>query len=219
MSGPPAAVVFDCDGVLVDSEALSWSIWTEVLAGHGYAVTDEDEAIALGRRLPELHAHFAERVALPPLEEFTAAITAATLERFAASLRPFPDAVALLDALAAAGVPLGVASSSLAPRLRQALEVTGVGVGRFGAVVSGDEVEHGKPAPDTYALAASRLGVAPEACWAIEDSPLGLASARAAGLRVIAVVRGHVPRAQLADADLVVDRLDEPGVRTTLLGR
>lgn len=212
----PAAVVFDCDGVIVDSEALSWAVWTETLAGYGYAVTAEDEAASLGRRLVDLHGYFAERVDLPRLEAFASEITVATLRRFDEALEPFPDAVALLDDLADAGVQVAVASSSATPRLRRALEVTGVGTQRFSAVVAGDQVEHGKPAPDIYLRAADLLGVHPGECWAVEDSPPGLASARAAGMRVVTVLRGHVDAGDLVEADLLTDDLQAPEVREVL---
>jgi HAD superfamily hydrolase (TIGR01509 family) len=217
-AGADPVVVFDCDGVLVDSEDLSWTVWTEVLARHGYAVTPEDEAASLGRRLSDLHAHFAARVDLPAVEPFADEITAATLRRFDEALQPFSDAVALLAALRDAGVRLAVASSSSRTRLAHALDVTGIGTDPFEAVVASDEVAHGKPAPDLYLRAAEQLGVPAASCWAIEDSPPGVASARAAGMRVIAVLRGHVAREDLVDADLLVDRLDVLEVRGALLG-
>lgn len=212
-------MVFDCDGVLVDSEALSWAAWTEVLSGHGYVATPADEAASLGLRTVDLHAHFSARAALPDLAPFGAEVTAATLQRFRAALQPFADAVALLDHLGEAKMPLAVASSSSAERLSSALEITGIWQERFRAVVSGEEVTHGKPAPDIYLRASALLDVDPTDCWAIEDSPAGISAARAAGMRVIAIERGHVAADDLAAADVVVTALDAPEVTAHLLCR
>lgn len=135
-------------------------------------------------------------------------------------LRPglavFPDAAACVPELALYGVPLAVASSSRRERLDLTLEHSGLSR-YFAVTVAGDEVEHGKPAPDVYLLAAERLGVAPGECLAVEDTGHGAVSAAAAGMRVLGLARRpeEIGRLLAAGAALV-DRLDARFLLTLL---
>jgi HAD superfamily hydrolase (TIGR01509 family) len=104
------------------------------------------------------------------------------------------------------GVPLAIASSSAHQLIVETLRACGL-EGAFSVVAGGDEVARGKPAPDIYLLAAERLGVSPEKCIAVEDAPAGVASARAAGMRVVAVSTPHTPRHLLGAADAVLPSL------------
>lgn len=194
--------------MLVDSEALSWQSWCEVLARYGYEPTGEDHEAALGRTLPVLYDYFARRVRLPGLEALADEVTTHTLELFDRHLQVFPDGVAMAEKLRAQGVRLAVASSSSTRRLHHTLATCDL-ERLFEVVVAGDEVDHGKPAPDLYREAARRLGIPAGACVAIEDSPAGFASAQAARMRVVAVVRPHTTREALKAADVVVDALTE----------
>ena len=209
----PEAVVFDCDGVLVDSEPASWQAWADLLARYGYEVADGDYEASIGRTVPALYERFAARVDLPPLKAFEDELTRHTLELFDAGLTTYPDATATLDVLARQGVRLAVASSSSTRRLTHTLAICGIR-DRFAAVVAGDEVDAGKPAGDIYREAARRLRVPASACVAVEDAPAGVTAARAAGMPVVAVVRAHVARSDLADADVVVDRLTADDIRS-----
>jgi len=213
------AVVFDCDGVLVDSEPHSAAAWVAVLGSRGHRATAADVADCTGLGYTATYEHLAAvdpAAALPSAEALWPEVQAALAESFDRGLTVFPDAAACVTELAFAGVPLAVASSSRRERLDLTLERSGLGR-YFDAVVSGDEVEHGKPAPDVYLLAAQRLGVRPEECLAVEDTGHGAASAAAAGMRVLGVARipAEVGRLLAAGAALV-DRLDSGVLRALL---
>ncbi len=208
------AVIFDCDGVLVDSEPLESRTWEDVTARHGYAITHADYEACLGHNDRFTYDYLAAKVPLPPWDEFIAEIRRVDEERYPAQLKAFPDAYEAVRALAAQGVPLAVASSSPRWRVDLALSITDL-ARYFDAIVAGDGEWRGrplagKPAPDIYLAAAASLGVPPEDCFAVEDSSAGVAAAEAAGMRVVAVVRPHtpVPRGAGAvntiDADLIL---------------
>jgi HAD superfamily hydrolase (TIGR01509 family) len=200
-----APVVFDCDGVLVDSEALAWSAWRESLAPHGIDITQREVEELTGRTERDAFDYFATRGALPPYDAFWPVLAERVHRLFEEYLEAFEDAVDTLEVLHQRGRPLAVASSS--PRARLDISLRSTGLDRFfSVVVAGDEVERGKPAPDLYLRAAEGLGVDPVTCVAVEDAPAGVAAAKAAGMRVVAVLRGHYQPEALA-ADLSVPRL------------
>jgi len=213
------AVVFDCDGVLVDSEPHSAAAWVAVLGSRGHRATPADVADCTGLGYTATYEHLAAvdpSVALPPPEALWPEVHAALAASFDRGLKVFADAAACVTYLAFAGVPLAVASSSRRERLDLTLEHSGLGR-YFAVAASGDEVEHGKPAPDVYLLAAERLGVAPEDCLAVEDTGHGAASAVAAGMRVVGVARNPAEAGRLLGAGAaLVNRLD-PWVLRTLL--
>jgi HAD superfamily hydrolase (TIGR01509 family) len=193
----PAAVVFDCDGTLVDSEPLAWRAWEDELAAHGYKLTKADLQRTRGRSYRDTHAHFAEQVeALPDSKAFWPGFSGRLFQLIDAELSPFEDAVQTARELHARGIPIAIASSSPRERLDRTLAAAGLG-DLFHVTVAGDEVALGKPAPDLFLAAAERLGVAPEDCVAVEDSPPGVESALAAGLTVVAVARAAEHRALL----------------------
>ncbi len=182
------AVVFDCDGVLVDSEPLADEIWTRVLAGHGYEMTSDDGDVCRGTSEATTYAHFAGRADVPPFDAFMAEIDAIRIPVYEERLVAFDDAVATVRSLAAQGVTMAVASSSRRGALKGKLELTDLDR-YFDVIVGGDEVDHGKPAPDVYLETAARLGVEPAACLAFEDADLGAQSADAAGMRTVMILR------------------------------
>jgi HAD superfamily hydrolase (TIGR01509 family) len=198
------AVIFDCDGTLVDSEPLARTAWERALLPYGYALTDADAEASVGLPYPRVHAYFAARAALPGADAFWTEFTSQLFTLIDSDLVPFPDAIAAARALRTRGVPLAVASSSPRERLQRTLGRAGL-LDAFDAVVSGDEVEHGKPAPDMFLLAASRLGVPPHTCVVVEDSPPGVQAGIAAGMFTLAVCRVPGTEASLAAADRVVD--------------
>ncbi len=199
-------MIFDLDGVLVDSEALAWDAWRSVLAPYDVEVTPEDIAAVTGRTLSDGYAHFAPR-GLPPLEEVARALGDTTVDLFEAYLEAFDDAFDTADALRERQVLMAVASSSNRRRLDVSLRAAGMG-SWFDVTVAGDEVHRGKPAPDVYLLAAERLGVDPTSCVAVEDTQVGIEAARAAGMLVVAVQRGDT----VLEADVVVPRLTPAAV-------
>lgn len=199
----PQAVVFDCDGTLADTEPISDRAWADVLVERGYVPTEEDARATVGRPYRETFAHFAARVPLGDPDAFRTALRARFLTRFATELELFADAIDLLRTVAARGVPVGVASSSTHAHVVRVLDRAQV-TDLVGVVVGSDDVRNHKPHPEPYLRAAAALGVDPVGAVAIEDTDVGVASARAAGLYTIAVVRGHVAVEDLAAADRVV---------------
>ena len=207
MPGSPACgVVFDCDGTLADTEPISDRAWADVLGELGYAPTAEDRRTTVGRPYPVTFAHFAQRVALGDPATFRTRLRTRFLARFDTELELFDDAVGVLRAVAAAGLPVAVASSSTRAHVERVLERAGLAA-EVRAIVAAEDVVRHKPDPEPYLLAASRLGAPPARCRAVEDTDVGVTSARAAGLYTVAVVRGHVPGADLAHADRVVASL------------
>jgi HAD superfamily hydrolase (TIGR01509 family) len=198
------AVIFDCDGTLVDSEPLARTAWERAMAPYGYAVTDADVESCVGLPFPRVHAYFAERVELPDADAMWTEFSGVLFGLIDDELVLFDDAVDAVRELRSRGVPVAVASSSPHERLQRTLGRAGL-LDAFDVVVSGDEVEHGKPAPDMFLLAAARLGVRPAACVVIEDSPPGVQAGRAAGMFTLAVCRVPGTEASLAAADRVVD--------------
>jgi beta-phosphoglucomutase-like phosphatase (HAD superfamily) len=182
------AVVFDCDGVLVDSEPLADEIWNRALAGFGYETSIEDAEDIRGTSEATTYEYYAARVELPPFDDFMAEIDAIRIPVYEERLVAFDDAIATVQSLAAQGTTIAVASSSRRHALEGKLALTGLDR-YFDVVVGGDEVEHGKPSPDVYLEAAKRLGVPPADCVAIEDADLGAESAAAAGMRAVMIRR------------------------------
>ena len=188
LHAPTRLVLFDCDGVLVDSEPIALRLLLATLAGAGVAMTPgEGDALFLGRSLATTREIVARDygVTFPDaaLDDMRRALYAA----FRAELRPIPHIAETLDALPC---PYAVASSSQPERIRLSLEVTGLWDRFDGRAFSATMVEHGKPAPDLFLHAARSLGYPPDACLVVEDSPAGITAAHAAGMRVVAFTGG-----------------------------
>jgi HAD superfamily hydrolase (TIGR01509 family) len=198
------AVLFDCDGVLVDSEPLSWMAWSTTMAAHG-AVLDEGRYRALiGGTEAMVAARFGPEVGADP--ESLEREARRAFDGMVGEAKAYEDALDLVDRLEAANVPIAVATNGLRWRLDSLL--TAVGLDRLlPNSVTADEVAHPKPAPDLYEKAARVVGVPPDRCLVIEDSPTGVAAAGAAGCKVIAVDRGMFERSQLIGAEVIVDRV------------
>ncbi len=193
MTGP---VVFDCDGVLVDSEPIANRVLAEVLSEAGLRMTPEESvARFMGRSWTTVEAFAADRA--PGLRErYEERMFAA----FAAGLRAVPGVEAVLDVLAARGVPTCVASSGAPEKIAFTLGHTGL-LPRFeGRIFSAAEVAHGKPAPDLFLHAAAKMGWEPGAVTVIEDSAPGVESGRAAGMRVLGYAGGLTDAATLRSA-------------------
>jgi HAD superfamily hydrolase (TIGR01509 family) len=200
------AVVFDLDGVLLDSEQV-WDEAREQLAKErGGRWHDQAQKEMMGMSSTEWSHYMHERIGLPePPEE----INREVVERLAATYRehlPVIDGAREAVERLAARWPLGLASSSNRELIDLALELLGV-KHLFAATVSSEEVARGKPAPDVYLEAARRLGVDPTRAAAIEDSHNGVLAAKAAGMRVVAIPNRHFPPGEeaLALADVVLD--------------
>jgi HAD superfamily hydrolase (TIGR01509 family) len=203
-------VVFDLDGVIVDSEQV-WDDVRELLVRErGGRWHERAQADMMGMSSPEWsrYLHDALGLAEPP-EELSAEVVRRMAERYRERLPLVEGAVDAVERLAARW-PLGLASSSNRELIDLALEAGGL-ARFFGVTVSSEEVPRGKPAPDVYLEAARRLRVDPSACAAIEDSRSGILSARAAGMLVAAIPNRHFPPGQeaLAAADVVLGSLAE----------
>jgi len=204
------AVVFDLDGVLLDSEQV-WDEVREALAHErGGRWSERAQADMMGMSSPEWSRYMHETVGLPESpEEINDEVVQRMLERYRQRLPLLPGAVEAVRRLAARW-PLGLASSSNRPLIDAFLEAAGL-VDAFAATVSSEEVGAGKPAPDVFLEAARRLGVESATCAAIEDSANGIRAARAAGMRVVAVPNAHYPppAEALELADVVLDSVGE----------
>lgn len=214
------AVVWDCDGVLVDSEPHSVRSWVTVLGRFGSDVTGEDVEGCMGLGYPDTYARLAAISAaepIPPPDDLWPLLLEAIGESFGAYLPPFPDARAAIEAVAEEGIRQGVASTSKRDRVDLALARSRL-TGWFEAVVAGDQVQRTKPHPDVYLRAAELLGVDPGDCAAVEDTAHGCRAAIAAGMPVLGVVRVPEQREPMvATGAVVVDRV-EPGAVLALLG-
>ena len=204
------AVVFDLDGVLIQTEEL----WDEVRSGlaaeRGARYDDEAQRAMMGMSSPEWSRYMHDELGLPESpDEISDEVVRRMEARYRERLPLISGAREAVERLASRW-PLGVASSSNRPLIDAVLELSGLG-DRFAATVSSEEVPRGKPAPDVYLEAARRLDVDPARCAAIEDSHSGIRSAKAAGLRVIAIPNPSFPPGDeaLAEADVVLDSLDE----------
>ncbi|VDS10688.1 6-phosphogluconate phosphatase [Paracoccus haematequi] len=191
-------IIFDCDGVMADSEVLSASVLIDQLAVLGIVVTAADvRRDFLGRSFPTVAQSIRQRWGRPLPDSFEADYRARLLDRFSAELRPTPGFLAVLDGL---GIPACVATSSSPQRVGHTLRVLGL-ADRFGdRVFTASQVRHGKPAPDLFLLAAARMGCPPASTLVIEDSAPGIAAALAAEMRVLhyaggAHLRGAEPMA------------------------
>jgi HAD superfamily hydrolase (TIGR01509 family) len=189
---PVEAVIFDLDGVILDTEEL-WDEVREALARErGGRWSDQAQADMMGMSSPEWSAYMHDVVGLPePPEEINREVVARMLDRYAERLPLIDGAVEAVERIASRW-PLGLASSSNRELIDRALEVSGL-ARYFRATVSSEEVPRGKPAPDVYLEAARRLGVDPAASAAIEDSANGIRSAHAAGMRVVAIPNAAFP--------------------------
>lgn len=193
-------VIFDCDGVLVDSEPLAMRILLSILERRGTVVSlDEAYSRFLGKSLATVLTVLVDDFGLKLGDADLADMRRELFAVFRAELQPMPGIAKVLDELRAR-VDLCVASSSVPERLRVSLGATRLG-GRFaGKVFSATEVKNGKPAPDLFLHAARTCGIAPEHCLVIEDSPAGIAAAKAAGMRVFGFSGGsHAGAAGLGE--------------------
>ena len=204
------AVVFDLDGVLLDTEEIWDEARRQIADERGGRWREDAQRAMMGMSSPEWSRYMHEEVGVPdPPEQITAEVVRRLEELYRKRLPLIPGALDAVRRLAACR-PLAIASSSNRPLIDLFLELTGM-AGLFRATVSSEEVERGKPAPDVYVEAARRLGIDPTLCAAVEDSENGIRSAAAAGMKVIAIPNPVFPPGDeaLALAAVSVASLDE----------
>jgi HAD superfamily hydrolase (TIGR01509 family) len=204
------AVVFDLDGVIIDSEAIWDEVRERYVRERGGRYDAEAQRAMMGMSSTEWSRYIHDElgVDLPP-EQINADVVALMEARYREHL-PLVAGAREAVALMAESFPLGLASSSNRPLIDAVLDQAGLAA-LFAATVSSEEVPRGKPAPDVYLEAARRLAVEPKRCVAIEDSHAGIGSAKAAGMRVVAIPHPHYPpdAETLAAADAVLASIAE----------
>jgi HAD superfamily hydrolase (TIGR01509 family) len=207
----PDLIIFDCDGVLVDSEVLSCRCLCSALAAHGIALgVDQALDLFLGRSVTSVIAHY-QALGRPVPEQFPAELKAAVLAAFGSALLPIQGVSAVLDGLQ---IPHCVASSSDIDRVSFSLSLTGLAAHFDERLYTSQMVERGKPAPDLFLFAAERMRADPSRTLVIEDSVSGVTAAKAAGMTAWGFVGGSHYQARDgkamllgAGADRVFDRM------------
>jgi mannitol-1-/sugar-/sorbitol-6-/2-deoxyglucose-6-phosphatase len=210
MTRPIEAVVFDMDGVLLDSEPLWRAVEREVFGRLGIGVTEEDLMRTMGVRIADVVEGWHRRQPWegPSPAEVAEEIVDRVADTIEREGRLNVGAVDAIDYLRGLGLRLALASSSPMRLIRAVLSMGGL-EDRFEVVLTADEEARGKPDPAVYLTAAGRLGIPPDRCLAIEDSLAGIRAAKAAGMVCIAVPEHPPEEASEAGADLVLDSLTE----------
>ncbi|WP_421861565.1 HAD family hydrolase [Parvibaculum sp.] len=182
----PSLVIFDCDGVLVDTEPVANRALARFLGECGYEISYEEcRHLFVGRTMQAVQEHVEDALGRPLGIDWPARIRDETLKAFAQGIEPVAGARDTLQTLAAREKPYCVASSGRFEKMRFTLGATGLLPLVEDVLFSAEEVAHGKPAPDLFLHAAARMGHAPESCLVIEDSLPGVQAGVAAGMRVI----------------------------------
>jgi HAD superfamily hydrolase (TIGR01509 family) len=210
LASPPQAVVFDNDGLLLDTET-AWTRAEEALfTAHASTFTMEHKRDLIGSSHDVAAGKLEVHLGMPGQgDALMDELHALVMDEATHDVEPRPGALALVDALAAAGIPIAVASNSPRAFLDRVLATAGI-TGRFAITVAGDEVPNPKPAPDIYLEACRRLGADPARSVGLEDSPTGAAAAKAAGLTVIGVP--YLPGMPIPPADLIAGSLADAAV-------
>jgi HAD superfamily hydrolase (TIGR01509 family) len=211
-NGSRKAVLWDMDGTIVDSSCYHRQAWRDTFQRQGIEFTDEAYQFTLGRRNDEI----IRRYFSPGLSQQEVDLIAGQKEEYfrkyiKGNIRPFPFVSEMIKSLAAAEFRLAVVSSATIENIRLITEELSIGT-FFDLFITGKDVAVGKPSPLGYLTAAERLSVAPQQCIVIEDAAAGVSAAKRGGMYCIAVTN-TCPKEALAEADIVVNRLDEINIR------
>lgn len=208
------AIIFDCDGVLVDSEYLSSRVEAEILRDLGLDLTlDEVHEMFLGKTVDGVLEIIGQRAGKKPDAGFTYNWAFATAFAFMRELKPIEGIRAALETFALRGHRMAVASQSPLARVRMSLAIAGLDRFFGDNICVTSMVARPKPAPDIYLFAANRLGAAPGECVVVEDSPAGAASAKSVGMRAIGYAPAETLEAMRASGAEVIRSMDElPGL-------
>jgi HAD superfamily hydrolase (TIGR01509 family) len=206
---PPALLIFDCDGTLVDSEELGTKVLLEMAAELGLQrPLQETNRLFRGWKLDDCVAQIRAWLGRPLPEDFVAQVRVRTAATFRRELRPIPGATELVRALAERGLPACVASSGPREKIELSLGLTGLLPYFEGRIFSGYELQTWKPDPGLFLHAARVLGAAPAKCVVVEDSLVGVQAGLAAGMRVFAFQPEEVDAGMPAEAKLI-QKLEE----------
>ena len=215
MPGPFDAVIFDNDGLLLDTEEAWTRAEEDLFERHGSLFSAEHKRSLLGNSQAVAGRKLADWLGMQGEEErLWLELEELVMEEALNGVPVRPGAVELLDTLHARGQSVGLASNSTRAFVERVLDVAGLPATRFEALVTVDDVTRPKPAPDLYLEACERLGAAPDRSAALEDSPPGVASARAAGLFVIAIP--YFADHTIDGASLIAPSLADPAVAAAL---
>ena len=217
----PPLVIFDCDGVLVDSERLAIEVDIASIRELGWTIThDEVIELFIGRAEADIYATIEERIGRSLTPQWHEKWSAEYLRVMDEELEAVPGVHAAVEQVHANGWASCVASSGSHAKMRRTLGRTGLWEHFEGRIFSAGEVARGKPEPDLFLHASARMGVPPQRCAVVEDSRFGVAGAKAAGMAVVGFAGGITPAASLAAADLVVeDMADLAPALSSLLER
>lgn len=204
------AVIFDMDGVLIDSQPLHYEIDMRVLRACGFDAQLSTVVPYTGMGNLDRWPKYKEDLNLPqePAELIEMAEQTMREVFAAANLKPIDGIPELLNGIGVLGIRMGVASSSSQELIKLVLERTGL-LKNFGVLISGEDVENGKPAPDIYLKAAEKMGVSPKLCVAIEDAPSGILAAKNAGVTCIAYKNPNTLGQDFENADYVISKFDD----------
>jgi HAD superfamily hydrolase (TIGR01509 family) len=210
----PPSVILDCDGVLVDSEALASRVEAQLTRELGLDLTTEQaHELFLGKTVAGVLDAIAQRSGSVPSSGFTYNWAFATAHSFMRELRPIPYLLAAVEELQRRGHPMAVASQSPLARVRFSLDVTGLAAFFGEHVYVTSMVRHPKPAPDVYLLAAARLGARSDECVVVEDSPASAAAALDVGMRAILYAPGEPATGRRPDGLILMKSMDQlPGL-------
>ncbi len=208
-SAPPFGAIFDWDGVIIDSAQLHEQSWHRLAAELGRSIAEGSFKRGFGmksaRIIEEIHGWSRDPTEIARLTNRKEALYREIVA--AAEIAPLPGVVEWLARLAEGGVPCAVASSTQRLNIDAVLARLGLD-DAFSAIISAEDVTHGKPHPEVFEKAADRLGMPPSRCVVFEDAHVGIEAAHAAGMKVVAVTTTHAAE-ELNAADLVVRQLDE----------
>jgi HAD superfamily hydrolase (TIGR01509 family) len=209
----PRAVVFDLDGLLIDTEGVFAEAARRVLARRGATPDPAFFATMMGTPGRDALPRFRDRYGIVDSLESLAAEYKAAFVTVLAGTRPplMAGALSLFERLEQGGLPKAIATSSSREYVDNIFAPHGL-LDRFTFVLTCDDVTHGKPHPEVYALAAKRLGLPPAAVVVLEDSINGMRAAKAAGCRCVVVPHDQTPRMELTSADFVARSLDDPAL-------
>jgi beta-phosphoglucomutase family hydrolase len=201
------AVIWDMDGVIADTAPYHLNAWQEVFGKRGVKFTEEDFKRNFGRRNDTIvRATLGEEISQSEVDAIAREKEETFRSRAGQKIKTFPGVVELLQSLRKQGFKLAIASSTPIENIRLITGSLGID-NRFQSIVTGQDVTEGKPSPQGFLLAAQRLGVEPRNCIVIEDAVAGVAAAKRAGMRCLAITNTH-PRQSLKQADLIVDTLE-----------